>query len=68
MSVINSQSVNEEISGPDFNEEHKRFMDQLLEWKQTWDPRLSDPALAVQEDSRKRPTEVWTLSSRMSQS
>lgn len=57
MSVIYSQSVNDEISDSDYNREHKTIVDQLLEWKQAWDHRLSEPAFAVLVDSWKRPDE-----------
>lgn len=57
MALLYSQSVNEEISDPDYNREHRRIVDRLLEWKQALDPRLSDPALSVQSDSLKRPVD-----------
>ncbi len=55
MSLIYSKAVNEEISEFEYNREHKKIMDRLLEWKQTWDPRLTDPAFLAQDDSWKRP-------------
>jgi hypothetical protein len=61
MSVLYSTTVNEEISEPDYSREHRRIVDRLLEWKQALDPRLSDPALAVQIESLKRPVDSMDI-------
>lgn len=55
MSLIYSRAVNEELSDAEYNSEHKKLTDRLLEWKQTWDPRLTDPAHLTNDDSWKRP-------------
>jgi hypothetical protein len=54
MSILFSKGARSELSGDAYFAEHQRLAKELQDWKDGWDPALTDPALLVTEFSNER--------------
>lgn len=57
MSILFARGSRGQIAPGDFNAAHDQLTRRLEEWKNTWDPALTDPRYLVTEFPHKRPTD-----------
>lgn len=54
MSILFGKGARSELAGDAYFAEHRRLSKELQDWKDGWDPALTDPALMVTEFSNER--------------
>ncbi|PHH72276.1 hypothetical protein CDD82_6050 [Ophiocordyceps australis] len=55
MSMLYARGSRGQISAGDFNREHKRVKNKLLDWKKTWHPALTDAKYLVTDHGCRQP-------------